>query len=358
MATIGLDATYTLGARPTGTATYSRRLIGSLAELETSYRFLLCYRFSRWKNRRELLRPARCGVRLIERPLTFWLPWQVDLFHSLVQRPPAFRFKREVVTVHDVFPITGHDYSTPEFQRKFSRLLREALARAARVIAVSEYTAAQVQKHCGVERNRIVVIPSGVDPPTHVLSFEERATERARLVSGGSEMLLSVGNLETRKNLLNALRALELLPGKYRLVLVGGDGYGAHAIHTFITKQGLEGRVVRLGFVPAERMTVLYQSASALLFPSLEEGFGFPVLEAMANGLPVVTSPTSSLPEVAADAALYADPLDPTDIAAKAVQAIEEAPALIEKGRARVRQFTWRRTAEAVLRVYEEVLTQ
>jgi len=286
--------------------------------------------------------------------LTFWLPWQIDLFHSLAQRPPVFRFRREVVTVHDAFPITGRDYSTPEFQQRFSALLREAVGRAARVITDSEYTARQLQAHCGVEPERIRTIPCGVDEPTGTLS-----SERERLVGPGNEMLLSVGNLEVRKNLVNALRALALLPERYRLVMVGGDGYGAEAIHAFIREQGLERRVVRLGFVAAERLPVLYESASALLFPSLEEGFGFPVLEAMAHGLPVVTSDTSSLPEVGGDAALYADPLDVEGIAGQCARAVEDLALrreLIEKGRARARQFTWRRAAEAVLRVYEEVL--
>ncbi len=359
MATIGLDATYTLGARPTGTATYSRRLIESLAALKTPHRFLICYRLSRWNQRREFLRLPGCPIRPVQRPLTFWMAWQVELFHSLVQRPPVFRFRREVVTVHDAFPITGRDYSTPEFQVRFSELLRASVSRAARVITDSEYTAQQIERHCGVEREKIRVIPCGVDAPARVLPPEERLREREQIVGKGNEMLLGVGNLETRKNVLNALRALALLPDRYRLVLAGGDGYGAEAIHASIAEQGLESRVIRLGFAPAGRMPVLYQAASALLFPSLEEGFGFPVLEAMAHGLPVVTSRTSSLPEVGGDAALYVDPRDVADIAAKTAQAVEDQDVrrkLIEKGHARAREFTWRRAAEAVVKVYEEVL--
>jgi glycosyltransferase involved in cell wall biosynthesis len=359
MATIGLDASYALGAHPTGTATYSRRLIEALAGLETPHRFLVCYRLSRWSRRGEFLRLPGCPVRLIQRPFTFWLPWQVDLFHSLVQRPPVFHFRHEVVTVHDAFPITGHDYSTPDFQRRFSGFLRESVERAARVITNSEYTARQIEHYCGVERERIRVVLCGVDEPVETMPPEERRRERERLVGAGNEMLLAVGTLETRKNLVNSLRALELLPERYRLVLAGGNGYGAEAIHAFIAERGLEGRVIRLGFAPAEQLPALYQSASALLFASLEEGFGFPVLEAMAHGVPVVTSRTSSLPEVGGDAALYVDPLDPADIAAKAAQEVEDEPVraqLIARGLARARQFTWRRTAEQVLRVYDEVL--
>jgi glycosyltransferase involved in cell wall biosynthesis len=355
MATIGLDASYIFGAYPTGIATYSRRLIESLAGLDTSHHFAICYRMSRLPKRREFLRPAGTATRM----LTFWRPWQTDLFHSLAQRPPAFRFRREVVTVHDVFPITGTSYSTPEFQRRFSTLLREAVRRAHRIICNSEYTATQLQQHCGVERERIRAVWMGVDLPSTIMSPEESRRERERLAGKGNLMLLSVGMLETRKNLVNALRALQLLPERYHLMMVGGDGYGHQAIHAFIAEQHLESRVHRSGYVPASLLRTFYQSASALLFPSLEEGFGFPVLEAMAHGLPVVTSNTSSLPEVGGTAALYADPHDPCAIASQVLQAVE-APEVRERmiadGLARAREFSWQRTGEQTLRVYDELL--
>ena len=360
MATIALDASFIFDTNPTGIATYSRRLMESLAQLDSAHRFLLCYRLSRIGKWRQFLRPAdaRFSVRLFQRPLTFWLPWQAEIFHSLAQRPPAFRFKHEVVTVHDVFPITGPDYSTPDFQRKFSRLLRESLARAHRGLVLSEYTAGQVVKHCGIDRERIRVVPGGVDPPVDRMPPEACLLERERLVGAGNEMLLTVGVVDNRKNLLNSLRALQLLPERYRLVLAGGNGYGSQAVHDFIRDERLESRVQWLGYVPRSVLVTLYQAASALLFTSREEGFGFPMLEAMSYGLPVVTSRISALPEVGGDAALYADPYDPSDIAAGAARAVEDAELrqeLIRRGLVRASQFTWRRTAELTLKVYEEL---
>jgi alpha-1,3-rhamnosyl/mannosyltransferase len=117
--------------------------------------------------------------------------------------------------------------------------------------------------------------------------------------------------------------------------------------------------VIRLGYVPAERLSFLYEAASVLLFPSLGEGFGFPVLEAMAHGLPVVTSKVCSLPEVGGDAALYVDPLDPADIAQSVVRATEDESfrqSMIWRGLARAHEFTWRRAAEQTCDVYDEVL--
>ncbi len=360
MATIALDASYIFDKYPTGIAIYTRRLIESLAHLESPHHFQVCYRLSRVGRYREFLKPAdpRFSVHLFQQPVTFWQKWTAQIFHSIAQRPPAFRFKHEVVTIHDIFPITGPDYSTPGFQKKFSRLLRESLERAERVLVLSEYTASQLIEHCGVERDRIRVVPGGVDPPRVRLSPELRARERDRRVGRGNELLLTVGVLDNRKNVLGSLRALQLLPDRYRLALVGGDGYGAEHVHDFIRKEGLENRVLRPGYVPEAELSALFQSASALLFPSLEEGFGFPMLEAMAHGLPVVTSRTSALPEVGGDAALYADPLDPADIAAKIRSAVEDGAlrgSLIEKGLARAAGYTWRLTAEGVLGVYDEL---
>jgi glycosyltransferase involved in cell wall biosynthesis len=367
MTTIALDATYALGARPSGVAIYCRRLIESLAEIECEHHYLLCYRLSRFKSRREFLRPnptpgslgPHFSVRYYQNPWTFWLPWQTDVFHSLVQRPPAFRFGKEIVTIIDLFPLTGRDYSTPEFQKKFTALLLESAERAIRIITPSQYTTEQLLKHSKVPREKIRMIPLGVDLPTVSPSSERIAREREQLVGKGNEMIFTVGVIQTRKNTMNALKALRHLPDRYRLVIAGGNGHGSEEIHDFIRTEGLGSRVVLLGYAPAEQLPVLYNAASVFLFPSFEEGFGLPVLEAMAYGLPVVASQTSSLPEVGGDAALYVDPHDPKDIADKVRRAAEDEgqrKQMIELGLARAKAFTWRRTAEANLQVYNEVL--
>ena len=367
MATIALDATYALGAQPSGVGIYCRRLIESLAEIECEHHYLLCYRLSRFKSRREFLHPntapgwrgPRFSVRYYQNPWTFWLPWQTDLFHSLVQRPPAFRFRKEIVTIIDLFPLTGKDYSTPEFQKKFSALLLESAERAIRIITPSQYTTDQLLKYSNVSPEKIRMVPFGVDIPTVSLSSERIRREREQLVGKGNEMIFTVGVIQTRKNTMNALKALQHLPERYRLVIAGGNGHGSEAIHDFIRTEGLGARVLLLGYAPAEQLPVLYNAASVFLFPSFEEGFGLPVLEAMAYGLPVVASQTSSLPEVGGDAALYVDPHDPEDIARKVAMAVEDERQrrlMIELGLARTKMFNWRRTAEANLQVYNEVL--
>ena len=366
MATIALDATYSADPLLTGIGVYSRRLIETLPTLETPHRFLFCYRLSRLGQRRKFLKPksipdarADFAVRVYQEPLTFWLPRQAQLFHSLAQRPPAFRFHQEIVTVFDVFPITGENYSTPEFRKKFSDLLLQATGRAARVITSSHATESLLIAHAHVPPEKIRVIPLGVDPVAVTLSPEERVQERVRILGGKGELVLSVGVIQTRKNTLNMLKALKTLPANYTLVLSGGNGYGSESVHDFIRQESLGDRVKLLGFIDDAQLARLYQAASTFLFPSLEEGFGIPVLEAMASGVPVVTSNLSSMPEVGGEAALYVDPRNPADIAQKVVQAVEDSAmraASVQKGLARAREFTWRRTAEATLAVYDEVL--
>jgi glycosyltransferase involved in cell wall biosynthesis len=366
MATIALDATYSVDPQLTGIGVYSRRLIETLLTLDTPHRFLICYRLSRLGRRAHFLVPgslpgarARFSVRVYQEPVTFWLPWQAQIFHSLAQRPPAFRFKHEIVTVFDIFPITGENYSTADFRRKFSELLLQAVGRATRVITASHATERLLISHAHVPPEKIRVIPLGVDPPAVVLSPEQRLRERAQVLGGDGEMVLNVGVIQTRKNTLNMLKALKLLPAKYQLVLSGGNGYGSEAIHEFIRAESLGTRVKLLGHVDDAQLARLYQAASVFLFPSLEEGFGIPVLEAMAGGVPVVTSNVSSMPEVSGEAALYVNPGDPAGIAQKVIEAAEDSAlraSLVQKGLARITEFTWRRTAEATLAVYDEVL--
>jgi glycosyltransferase involved in cell wall biosynthesis len=366
MATIALDATYSVDPQLNGIGVYSLRLMQTLLTLDTPHQFLICYRLSRLGRRRYFLRPgmvagarARFSVRVYQEPVTFWLPWQAQLFHSLAQRPPAFHFRQEVVTVFDIFPLTGESYSTAEFRRKFSALLLDAVGRATRVITASHATERLLISHANVPPEKIRVIPLGADPPVALLSPEERKFERARILGGEGEMILSVGVIQARKNTLNMLKALKTLPARYKLVLSGGNGYGSEAIHEFIRTESLGERVKLLGHTEDAQLARLYQAANVFLFPSLEEGFGIPVLEAMANGVPVVTSNVSSMPEVGGEAALYVDPHDPSDIAQKVLQAAEDSMlrgSLISKGIARAAEFTWRRTAQATLAVYDEIV--
>jgi glycosyltransferase involved in cell wall biosynthesis len=367
LSVIAIDATYVLDPQPSGVSVYSRRLIESLAELQSPDKFLISYRLSRWKLRNRAPRipvdepggQDRFTTVFFQEPWTFWLPRQAELFHSLAQRPAPFHFRKEVVTVHDLFPLTSRDYSSPDFQRKFSRLLVEAVRRATRVITPSIYTAQQLCRYVNLEKDKIRVVPEGVDLPKHLLEPEARRRSREEQVGSGNELVLVVGVIQTRKNTLGALRALARLPDRYRIVLVGGDGYGSEVVHNFLAESSLGNRAIVHGHVESAVLSLLYQSASVLLFPSFEEGFGLPVLEAMAHGLPVVASSKASIPEVGGDAVLYVDPADDAQIASQVLRAVEDngtREQMIASGYARAREFPWSKTAEKTLEVYDEAL--
>jgi glycosyltransferase involved in cell wall biosynthesis len=164
--------------------------------------------------------------------------------------------------------------------------------------------------------------------------------------------------VQERKNIKRLVEAFERLPDELLLVLAGSSGYGSEQIADRIAASPARERIVQLGYVGGEAKAKLYRSAHALAFPSLDEGFGMPILEAMSAGLPVVTSNCSAMPEVAGEAAVLVDPHD-SDAIAEGLQRIVEDEALREelcrKGPARAADFSWRQTAVKMLALYREL---
>ncbi len=354
---IALDATYSLGSALSGVGVYCARLIAALVAAAPEWDFLLCYRSNRFFQ--ALARPApgrNVSRRLLEEPMNVLLPRRVDLFHGLNQRLPRYRFPRTISTFHDLLVLSG-EYSTSEFRRRFASLARDAAARSDHMVAVSRHTATQVESLLGVAPARITVIHHGVDPVPE-FSGEDLAAFRRRLRIE-RPFLLHVGAVQARKNIARLVEAFESLPPPLELVLAGSDGYQAADIHARIGRSSARRRIHTLGYVPPGVLERLYRSAQVLAFPSLEEGFGLPVLEAMSAGLPVVTSNRSALVEVAGDAALLVDPEDPAAIAAAldgALHDSEERGELIRKGLARAAGFRWSRAAQETLAVYGKLL--
>jgi len=354
---IALDASYSLGPAPSGVGVYCSRLIRALAAAAPETEFVLCYRANRFF--RSVLAPApapNTSRRLLEEPLGTLGPRRVALFHGLNQRLPRLAFPRRVTTFHDLLVMTG-EYSTPAFRRRFTELARDAAARSDHIIAVSEHTASHLRNLLGVEPARITVVHHGVDPAREVSAADLAAFRRRQGLE--RPFLLHVGAIQTRKNIVRLLEALEQMNGRAELVLAGSDGYGAPEIHARIAASRARSRIHALGYVPSQVLQRLYRTATALAFPSLEEGFGLPVLEAMSAGLPVVTSNRASLPEVAGDAAVLVDPEDTAAIAGALTRVVEDADlrsGLIRKGLARAAQFGWDQAAARTLEVYRKLL--
>ena len=238
-----------------------------------------------------------------------------------------------VVTVHDV-AVFRHPEAFPPWTRGYSRRIVPRVLRAARrIVAVSEFTANELESLLGVPREKIRVVPNAVDPVF--------VPEGAR---ADGDYVLAVGTLEPRKNLARVIDATRRLGLELRVV--GASGWGG-------VEAGGDG-VTRLGEVGDEELARQYRGALCLAYPSLYEGFGIPVLEAMACGVPVVTSAGGATEEVAGGAAVLVDPLDVAAIAAGIEEAVARRDGLASLGRERARAFSWDESARRTLDVYRE----
>ena len=340
---IALDATYGMGDQLSGVGLYSREILLGMAAAHPETHFHFCYRPHRYFRSWSLELPRNVRRRLILEPL---LPRPADLFHGLNQRLPRVPLRRSVATFHDLFVMTG-EYSTPEFRARFTRQARDAAARADAIIAVSEFTRGQVVSLLGVPPSKVRVIHHGV----RGLAYP--AVERQKVI-------LNVGAIQARKNIARLVEAFETVDPSWRLVLAGSSGFGSGEILARIAASPAQGRITVTGYVSPEDLAGWYAKASIFAFPSLDEGFGMPVLEAMAAGTPVVTSNRSALPEVAGDAALLVDP-ESSEALGHALREMAGKDELREewarRGAERARLFTWEKAVAQTWNVYAELLS-
>lgn len=340
---IALDATYAVGRNLSGVGVYSREIISALSHAHPESQFLCCYRPHRFLASFRAAIDPNCRRRLMYEPL---VP-RAAVFHGLNQRLPRARLAAAVTTFHDLFVIT-EEYSTPEFRRRFEALARDAAERSDRIIAVSEFTASEIERILGVGRDRIRVVPHGLTMPAAVPADDTR-----------DKVILHVGAIQKRKNVARLVRAFGAMDPGWRLVLAGSVGYGSQETLAEIAASPRRADIDVLGYVPARDLPTLYARASVLAFPSHAEGFGIPLLEAMAWGVPAVTSAGSALAEVGGQAVLAVDPND-TDAIASALRSLARdtdlRAKLIRGGRERAAAFTWEAAAEKTWAVYAELM--
>jgi glycosyltransferase involved in cell wall biosynthesis len=276
--------------------------------------------------------------------------------------PPTWR-ARTVLTVHDLSFLTTPHTSDPALRRYLMDAVPRSVARADRILADSESTQRDLVRHLSVEPERIRVVYPGVGPEFQPLDSQAVGGVRARYGLDGP-FVLSVGTLQPRKNyplLIEAygrLRELDPALGDVSLVIAGGRGWLYDEIDATIERLGETARVRLLGFVPEEDLPALYNAAAAFAMPSLYEGFGIPVVEALACGTPVVASNVSSLPEAGGDAALLVPPDDVAAVADALRRLLtdrELRATLRQRGFAHAQRFTWEAAAQTVVAVYREL---
>jgi glycosyltransferase involved in cell wall biosynthesis len=267
-----------------------------------------------------------------------------------------------VVTIHDMTLWLFPQYHYRRRLLAMRPFVPLAARRAAAIIAVSQATKADIVRILGVDTSKVHVVYEAPSPRFRVVESAAEL-ERVRHSYGlPPQLILYVGTIEPRKNLVRLLEAYARLRERrgitQPLVLAGRRGWKDKAVYAAVERLGLDGTVRFLGYVPTNDLVTLYNLADLVAFPSLYEGFGLPVLEAMACGTPVVTSPKGSLPEVAGDAAQFVDPYDVESIAAGLWRVLRD-PArreeLCSRGLAQAARFSWDKATRQTRQIYTQV---
>lgn len=296
-------------------------------------------------------------------PGTNTLRTKFNLFHAPDHHIPQLRGIPVVATIMDAIPLAHPEWASARLRFAKNFAFRRMARSAQQIITISEFSKADIVHYFGIPPERISMNYLGVDATiAEPVAPEKKASVLARygLRPG---FFIFVGTIQPRKNVDRVIEAHRQLPEVVQkdcpLVIVGRNGWGMDALLPELKVLEISGRGRWLNNVPDEELHALLQSARALVYPSLYEGFGLPVLEGFAAGLPVISSNTTSIPEVAGDAALLVDPNRTDEIADAMLRVAEDdalAADLVKRGRQRLKGFTWEETARQTLAVYQQVV--
>lgn len=292
-----------------------------------------------------------------------WFTGPIDLYHSPdFVLPPLRGNIPTLLTVHDLSFVHYPETFTPALVNYLNQVVPASVARASHILADSEATRADLMNQWQTPAAKITVLYSGVNEKFRPVTEKAAlAALRARYGLGEGPYLLSVGTLQPRKNYQMLIRAFKGVAAQWphNLYIAGGKGWLYEAMLAEAAAQGLSERVKFLGFVDDADLPALYSAAALFLFPSFYEGFGLPLLEAMACGVPVVSANTSSLVEVAGEAAWLLPPQDERAWQETMHRLLLDAPRrakMVAAGFRQARQFTWRKTARQLVSIYQQLL--
>jgi glycosyltransferase involved in cell wall biosynthesis len=355
---IGLDVSNVVTHMRTGVSRYTIELVSALArQVEEQDHLTLFYKLSRWKHRKDWWRPAGLRRR------TYYKRWwpsskDVDFIHGLDSTLPAWRGVKRLVTLHDLLVMHADDSIASEaFRKKRCQLYRTAATGADAIITVSRTTKQDITEQLDVPEERVHVVYLGVD--RHFVQSRpevmHKVLQHYQLSPG---YLLFVGAISGRKNTARLVQAYAQSRARMErpLVLVGTMSYRSEDTMEAIRQCELGKHIRLLGYVPDEDLPGLYAGAGCFVFPTLYEGFGMPILEAMASGVPVLTSTTGAAPEVSGGLAVCVNPYDVEAIADGIDRALETSPSLLAQARDHATMFTWERCASQTLVIYRSIL--
>jgi len=274
---------------------------------------------------------------------------------------PPTKITKKILTIPDLAFVYYPGFIEQKNLKYLERFVKGSAEKASKIITISDHTKNDIIKHFGIPPLKIITTHLAAAPdfkPVEKEKSKKLVTQKYKIKK---DYLLFVGTLEPRKNietLIKAFSRLMLIRKKYQLVICGSRGWYWEGIFKLIRKNYLTGDVKVLGYVSQKDLPLLYSAADLFAFPSFYEGFGLPVLEAMSCGTPVVCSNTSSLPEIAGEAAIYFNPFDTSELAARISEVLTNEPLrqkLIAAGLEQAKKFSWEKTAQKTLAVIKRV---
>lgn len=359
-----------------GAGRYAKNIVANLAKIDGQNNYYLfvteegAHHFVAEKDNftRVICRfwPA-APLRILWEQLVF--PWQllasdITLLFTPSVVIPWWSPPRAVTAIHDVIPFHREIAKYARARSLYIRLATSWSARRSNVVLTgSENSRLEIARFCGIPDKRIIVTPYGVEAKFRPINSRQRVTVFRPTYSWPEKFILFVGTLESGKNLVTLIQAFHQIKNRnsqieHKLVLAGQKGWGSDRIFSTISDLGVETDVLVTGFIPEAQLPLLYNAADLFVFPSFYEGFGLPPLEAMACGTPVIAADCASLPAVVGEAGLLVDPYDMGGWASAIEQTLRDEglrAGMRDRGLARVKQFSWDRTARATLSVFRKL---
>ncbi|MFN4227336.1 MAG: glycosyltransferase family 4 protein [Candidatus Ratteibacteria bacterium] len=377
---IGIDITPFLKKRKTGISWYTYYLVKNLAKIDKENFYLLfgCS-IGRYKDKFLLKREINSenfdiNVKMLPGNLTsaFLLFFPIefvhgkfDIIHILIHPYYCLHLSGKlVITFHDLVHLIFPEMFSPFEVETYKFAAKRAIKKADKIIAVSNSTKKDLIKFLDVKPDKVEVIHVGLYD-FFQNSYSKSTIDEVKLKYGiKKRFILSVGTIEPKKNhirLLNAFVKIKEKINDYQLIICGKPGWKAEEFYKRLSeiKDKIKRDIIVTNYIPLKDLSILYKYADIFVYPSLYEGFGSPILEAMRCGIPIITSNVSSMPEVAGDAALLINPEDEDDIANAILKLVENRELrenLVKKGFERVKLFTWENTAKQTLKVYKELI--
>ncbi len=371
---IGIDASRIPTSEPTGTKAYSYYLIKNLAKIDRKNKYIL---YS--PKTSDFLRclPENFQIKVIPLP-RLWTQVRlslemiknrdkIDVLFIPAHTVPIFHHERTVVTVHGLeYEYFPKSYP-PRILREMKHMVNKSCKWADKIITVSNTTKHDLEKFYKIPKDKINVVYLGIENQEEEVSEKSSENILKKFKLERSAYLLYIGRLEKRKNLVRAIRAFneikckDKISSEMKFVIAGKPGYGTEEIHKVIRDSKLENEVLLPGYISEMEKQVLYNNARALIFISLYEGFGLPLLEAMEAKLPIITSKNSALGEIINDAGITIDPEQQDDISKGLEKVINDEQAreeIVKKGTERLKDFSWEKCAKNTMEILENVATR